>query len=189
MGRFTRNSLLVPVLGLLAIAIVLSGVAIGVTFAQTDNERSSIPSVTVFPAVAELHTNTSMVLLGSGFEPGEALTILLGDVLGVQTDLGLSSGLLNEPVVADDGGNFASKFQVGRMERVSAEQPWGITVMNEDATEVLATAPLAFCDPQGRARKAPYPRGAPDYVENPDDPRPAAYCQGRPEFEYPERPE
>ena len=188
MVRFTRNSFLVPVLGLLAIAIVFSGVVMGVSFAQTDNERSSMPSVTVFPAVAELHSNTAMVLLGAGFEPGEELTILLGDVLGVQTDLGSSTGLLDQAVVADEGGNFASKFQVGRMERVSSEQAWGITVMDLDVTVVLATAPLAFCDPQGRSRKAPYPRGAPDYEKNPDDPRPAPHCQGRPEFEYPEKP-
>ena len=189
MGRFTRNNLLVPALGLLAIAIVLSGAVMGVSFAQTTNERSSIASVTVYPAVAELHKGTAMVLLGSGFEPGEVLTILLGDVLGVQTDLGSSTGLLDQAVIADEGGNFVSKFQVGRMERVSAEQAWGITVLNEEATQVLATAPLAFCDPQGRARKAAYSRGAPDYEKNPDDPRPAPHCQGRPEFEYPEKPE
>ena len=189
MGQLTRHRLSVPVLGLFAVVLVLGGAVLGVTNVQSQSDRTSIPSVAVYPAVAQLHASTAVVLLGSGFEPGEEVTVLLGDTLGVLTDLGSSSGFLNPAVVADESGNFASKFQVGRMERVSSEQAWSITVMDADATEVLATAPMAFCDPQGRSRRAPYPRGAPDYAANPDDPRPAPHCQGRPEFEYPERPE
>ena len=189
MVSLTRHSLSVPVLGLLAVALVVVGVIFGVSTVRSDEHRSSVPAIAVFPAVAELHSSTALVLLGSGFEPGEEVTVLLGDTLGVLTDLGSSSGFLDPPAVADESGNFASKFQVGRMERVSAEQAWGITVMDADATEVLATAPMAFCDPRGRSRRAPYPRGAPDYEANPDDPRPAAHCQGRSEFEYPEKPE
>lgn len=189
MERLTRRGLLLPAIGLLVVGIALGGLIIGVNPVRSQSERTSVPNVAVYPAVAELHANTAMVLLGSGFEPGEQVTILLGDVLGVQTDLSSSEGFLDPLPVADEGGNFASKFQVGRMERVSAEQAWSFTAMDADATEVLATAPVAFCDPQGRSRKAPYPRGAPDYAENPDDPRPAPHCQGRAEFEYPEKPE
>ena len=188
MVQLTRHSLSVPILGLLAIALVVTGVILGVSTVRSDIHRTSVPAVAVYPAVGELHASTALVLLGSGFEPNEDLTLLLGDTLGVQTDLGASSGLLDGPVVADDSGNFVAKFSVGRMERVSAEQAWGITVMDAAATEVLATAPMAFCDPRGRSRRAPYPRGAPDYEANPDDPRPAAHCQGRSEFEYPEKP-
>lgn len=189
MVRSSKHRFLVPVLGLLIVGIIFSGVVMGVNFAQAESERSSVPSVTVYPAVAELHAKTALVLLGSGFEPGEELTLLMGDTLGVLMDLGASAGFLDPPAVADESGNFVSKFQVGRIERISAEQAWGIIVMDGAASEVLATAPMAFCDPQGRARRAPYPRGAPDYEKNPDDPRPAPYCKGRSEFEYPEKPE
>ena len=189
LNRLTGHSLLLLSIALLAIGIALGGAIVGVTAVRSDSDRTSVPSVVVYPAVAELHSSTALVLLGSGFEPGEQVTLLLGDALGVQTDLTSSEGFLDPPVVADESGNFASKFQVGRMERVSSEQAWSITVMNAEATEVLDTAPLAFCDPQGRSRNAVYPRGAPDYAANPDDPRPAAFCQGRPEFEYPEKPE
>ena len=189
MERLTRRGLLLPAIGLLVIGIALGGLIIGVNPVRSQSERTSVPSVTVYPAVAELHSSTALVLLGAGFEPGEQITLLLGDALGVQTDLSSSEGFLEPLPVADDSGNFASKFQVGRMERVSSEQAWSITVMDADATEVLATAPMAFCDPQGRSRNAGYPRGAPDYAQNPDDPRPAPHCQGREEFEYPEKPE
>ena len=147
MGQLTRHRLSVPVLGLFAVVLVLGGAVLGVTNVQSQNDRTSIPSVAVYPAVAQLHASTAVVLLGSGFEPGEEVTVLLGDTLGVLTDLGSSSGFLNPAVVADESGNFASKFQVGRMERVSSEQAWSITVMDADATEVLATAPMAFLRP------------------------------------------
>ena len=189
MVSLTRHSFSVPVLGLLALILVVSGVIFGVSTVRSEEQRSSVPAVAVFPAVAELHSSTALVLLGSGFEPGEEISLLLGDSLGVLTDLGASSALLDPPAVPDESGNFATKFQVGRLERVSAEQAWSIIILDAEGSAVLTTAPFAFCDPQGRSRAGLYPRGAPDYEKNPDDIRPAPHCQGQAAFEYPEKPE
>ena len=157
--------------------------------ANSDDEHS-FASLVVFPAVAELNAKTNVVLLGTGYEPGQELRFLLGDVLGNQSDITLSmtSNTFvkeNDSIAADSSGNFAANFNMGRFERVMYEAPWGIAAVDlED--NILSTAPLVFCDPSGRSRANVYKRGAPDYEKRPEDPRPAPFCAGL--FDYPERP-
>ena len=148
------------------------------------------PSVIVWPGVGELHSGSSFAIMGAGFEPGQEVHVLLQTSIG----RGFTGGVVNDitenvnpPIeMIDETGNFAASFDMGRFERVLAEGVIGLTFTDADFTP-LASAPVAMCDPSGRSRVEAYPRGAPDYAANPDDPRPTTYCAGF--FEYPERPE
>ena len=193
----TRTIGLVVAVSVITFTLTIGVVSLmGSVMAQEESQRRA-PSVSVFPTVAELHSGTSLVVAATGFTPGEELVFLLEDAHGVTSDIsgwlaprGEGAEFADEqgtsPAIANAAGSFAGRFPMGRFERNGSEGAWGILVMDSTYSEVLASTPLVFCDPQGRSRVGIYPRGAPDYVKNPDDARPADYCGQL--FEYPERP-
>jgi hypothetical protein len=128
--------------------------------------------------------------MGSGYEPGSEIHIVMQTEVGRGTFSGtvqqdITSNVIPAVEATDEAGNFAARFDMGRFERVVSENVIGISVTDADYN-VLATTSVIFCDPQGRSRVGVYKRKAPDYVKNPDDPRPATFCAGF--FDYPERP-
>jgi hypothetical protein len=182
------------IVGLLLVLGAMALGALGVSqfagFAQAQEGERSIASVAVHPPVAELHTSTNLVVLGAAFRPEQEIRILLGDAFGNLSDITdwLNPGTAQAGTVTlktDKNGNFAGRFPMGAFERVGAEAAWGITV-TDASYKALATTPLVLCDPRGRSQVNVYPQGAPDYVKNPKDPRPAPYCAAS--FKYPERP-
>ena len=187
--RQTTTAAIIVALGLALLVALLSGVAPFGSEAK-GQDGDSAPSVVVWPGVGELHSSSSFAILGTGFQPGQKIHVLVQTSVG----RGFAGTVTNEitenvhpPIEAvDEAGNFAARFDMGRFERVMSEGVAGITVTDADFN-VLASTPVAMCDPQGRSRVLVYPRGAPDYAANPDDPRPSTYCAGF--FEYPERPE
>ncbi len=187
--RQTTTAAIIVALGLALLAALVSGVTPFGSEAK-GQDADSAPSVSVWPGVGELHSGSSFAIMGTGFQPGQKIHVLLQTSIG----RGFAGTVINEitenvqpPIEAvDESGNFAARFDMGRFERVMSEGIAGITVTDTDFN-VLASTPVAMCDPQGRSRVEVYPRGAPDYAANPDDPRPSTYCAGF--FEYPERPE
>lgn len=187
--RQTTTAAIIVALGLALLAVLVSGVTPFGSEAK-GQDADSAPSVSVWPGVGELHSGSSFAIMGTGFQPGQKIHVLLQTSIG----RGFAGTVINEitenvqpPIEAvDESGNFAARFDMGRFERVMSEGIAGITVTDTDFN-VLASTPVAMCDPQGRSRVEVYPRGAPDYAANPDDPRPSTYCAGF--FEYPERPE
>ncbi len=187
--RQTTAAAIITALGLALLVALLSGVAPFGSEAR-GQDGDSAPSVAVWPGVGELHSGSSFAIMGTGFQPGQKIHVLVQTSVG----RGFAGTVTNEitenvhpPIEAvDESGNFAARFDMGRFERVMSEGIAGITVTDADFN-VLASTPVAMCDPQGRSRVLVYPRGAPDYAANPDDPRPSTYCAGF--FEYPERPE
>jgi hypothetical protein len=187
--RQTTTAAIITALGLALLLALASGVTPFGSGAR-GQDSDSAPSVSVWPGVGELHSGSSFAIMGTGFEPGQKVHVLLQTSIG----RGYAGTVINDitenvdpPIEAvDEAGNFAASFDMGRFERVMSEGIAGITVTDTDFNP-LASAPVAMCDPQGRSRVGVYPRGAPDYEANPDDPRPTTYCAGF--FEYPERPE
>ena len=187
--RQTTAAAIIVALGLALLLALVSGVTPFGSKAQGD-DASFAPSVSVWPGVGELHSGSSFAIMGTGFHPGQKVHVLIQTSIG----RGFAGTVTNEitenvqpPIEAvDEAGNFAARFDMGRFERVMSEGIAGITVTDTDFN-VLASTPVAMCDPQGRSRVGVYPRGAPDYEANPDDPRPSTYCAGF--FEYPEKPE
>ena len=189
--RVIRRLGMVNAVGVMLLVIAGLGLAgtAGDVRADSDGEHS-LASLAVFPAVAELHSKTNVVLLGTGYEPGQELRFLLGDLFGNQSDItsSMKSNTFvkaNDSIAADASGNFAANFNMGRFERVVFESAWGIVAVDLDYN-AIAAAPVVFCDPQGRSRAKVYSRKAPNYEKNPDDPRPAPFCDGL--FKYPDRP-
>ena len=187
--RQTTTAAIIVALGLALLVALLSGVTPFGSEAR-GQDGDSAPSVAVWPGVGELHSGSSFAIMGTGFRPGQKIHVLVQTSVG----RGFAGTVTNEitenvhpPIEAvDESGNFAARFDMGRFERVMSEGIAGITVTDTDFN-VLASTPVAMCDPQGRSRVLVYPRGAPDYAANPDDPRPSTYCAGF--FEYPERPD
>lgn len=187
--RQTTTAAIIVALGLALLAALVSGVTPFGSEAK-GQDGDSAPSVAVWPGVGELHSGSSFAIMGTGFQPGQKVHVLIQTSIG----RGFAGTVTNEitenvqpPIEAvDESGNFAARFDMGRFERVMSEGIAGISVTDTDFN-VLASTPVAMCDPQGRSRVEVYPRGAPDYAANPDDPRPSTYCAGF--FEYPERPE
>ena len=187
--RQTTTAAIIVALGLALLAALVSGVTPFGSEAK-GQDADSAPSVSVWPGVGELHSGSSFAIMGTGFQPGQKVHVLIQTSVG----RGFAGTVTNEitenvqpPIEAvDEAGNFAARFDMGRFERVMSEGIAGITVTDTDFN-VLASTPVAMCDPQGRSRVLVYPRGAPDYAANPEDPRPSTYCAGF--FEYPEKPE
>ena len=152
------------------------------------NETGIQPTAAVWPPVAKLHSKTSLVIMGSGFEPGQEMYVLLpagnGSVSNI-VDALKPAPEAGRGITADGRGNFAYLFTFGRLERVGVEGVVDITITDTDYN-TLTTTPVGIADPDGRSRLGVYPRKAPDYVKNPDDIRPAEWAA--PFFEYPERP-
>jgi hypothetical protein len=124
-----------------------------------------------------------MVIMGSGFEPGTELYVVMDSTNGPPSNI---ADFMDPAPVVDETGSFIGLFLFGRYERVSAEGVYSIAV-TDTSYNTLAVTPLGIADPDGRSRLGIYPRKAPDYEKNPDDIRPAEWCA--PFFEYPERPE
>ncbi len=187
--RQTTTAAIIVALGLALLAALVSGVTPFGSEAK-GQDADSAPSVSVWPGVGELHSGSSFAIMGTGFQPGQKVHVLIQTSVG----RGFAGTVTNEitenvqpPIEAvDEAGNFAARFDMGRFERVMSEGIAGITVTDTDFN-VLASTPVAMCDPQGRSRVLVYPRGAPDYAANPEDPRPSTYCAGF--FEYPEKPD
>ena len=129
--------------------------------------------------------------MGSGYEPGQELYVLLQLAGGTGLGAGASEGSIGDYALdslpfADERGNFASLFTVDRLERVTAEGVWRLTVTDVDRN-VLAVTSIGFADPEGNSRVGIYPEGErPDYSD-PDETRPAPWLY--PFFDYPEMPE
>ena len=171
--------LLVVLVAVVVLATLVTGG--GILLAAEENQTNA--TVVVWPAVVILDEETPVVIMGSGFEPGQELFISLQHIDGTKSNI--VDGCDPMPF-ADEGGNFATLFLFDRLERISAEGVFAITVY-DTSYNTLAIVPIGIADPDGRSRVGIYPRGEPDYGETPDDPRPLPWCA--PFFEYPERPE
>ena len=171
--------LLVVLVAVVVLATLVTGG--GVLLAAEESQTDA--TVVVWPAVAMLDSDTPLVIMGSGFEPGQELYVTMQHANGSTSNI--VDGLDPMPV-ADEGGNFGTLFVFGRLERISAEGVFSLTVTDVNYN-TLAIVPIGIADPTGRSRVGIYPRCEPDYAETPDDPRPLPWCA--PFFEYPEKPE
>ena len=172
----------------LVVLLTLAGGGTGLILGAQTTDTDVQPTVTVWPPVVELNAKTSLVILGSGFEPGQELYILLRAAGGTTSNLVDWVKPTPDPgngVAVDEWGNFASVLTLSRLERLQSEGVYSF-IFTDMNFKTLTTAPVGFADPDGKSRAGLYSRGAPDYEKNPDDMRPLPWCE--PFFEYPERP-
>jgi hypothetical protein len=99
------------------------------------------PKVSVSPSVAPLDRKSKIVIMGSGFNPGQEVFIVLEDSLGVLTGLDVVA-------VPNERGCWAVVWSMGRYARKKIVGEGVYSIMAADADyNVLGSAPLALADP------------------------------------------
>ena len=134
--------------GLVAVILVAGlviGTSVGVTGASPAGQSNPGPTVTVATPVLEISKNAQVVIMGSGFEPGQEVNIVFTDVSGVRADIATE---LDPAPVANDVGCWATAWTgCGRYcsKKLIKEGVYVITVTDVEY-KALATAAVAFYD-------------------------------------------
>ncbi len=128
----------VAVLGAL---MVVAG-AFAAVSAQQISDSVSTANAQVVPAVAPIAAGTKVTVLGSGLEPGTAISVVIKDGNGLLSDI---TGLMvPNQITVDDDGAFAASWTLGRWTRVAGEDLLSLRIVDQDLN-VLITAPVLFC--------------------------------------------
>ena len=129
---------LVTLVGLIAGTSIVVGAA------------GSSPKLVIADPVAEMDADTVVVILGSGFEPGEEVSLVLSTPEGYKIDIAYALDGEASPV-ANELGAFVTSWELGRIgSRVMASGRGGygdgaylITATDTDYV-ALTTVPVAF---------------------------------------------
>jgi hypothetical protein len=127
---------------LILVAVVLAVLATSFfAYSQVKAQPTSspAPSIVVSPLVNAIDRKGSVVIMGSGFKAKQEVNILFYDAFG-------SIGALEEPVKADDHGNWVMLWALSDYARgVLPDGP--TSIMAADASfNVIASAPVVFVD-------------------------------------------
>jgi hypothetical protein len=122
--------------GLLALVFVL-GVCLTAAMAQPAG--GSGPSLVASPAAVAIDRKAQIVVMGSGFEPGQEISVLFEDNYG-------ALGVLDE-VKANERGSWAMVWTLGRYTRRGIIKEGAFAIMAADSDyNVLASCPVGFVD-------------------------------------------
>ena len=134
--------------GLIAVILVaglVGGTSVGITGASPAGESESALTLTVATPVLEIGKKTQVVIMGSGFEPGQEVNLLFTTMDGVRADIGYA---LDPAPVANDLGAWAAAWTgAGRYcsKKLIKEGVYTITATDGEYN-ALATASVAFYD-------------------------------------------
>jgi len=100
------------------------------------------PTVVVATPMVKMDKKAKMSIVGTGFKPGQELSLLITTTDGVQSDIG--HALKPSPVVNETGA-WTTTWSCGRYiaKKLIKEGAYTITVTDSDYN-VLAHAPVAF---------------------------------------------
>ncbi len=130
------------------IGVILSLLLLGVpVFAASKSEVR--PSISCSPSVLPLDKKANVIILGSGFQPGQEVLILFHDALGVLT-------ALPEPAVANERGSWATVWEMSDYVGKKIITDGVYSIMAADAKyNVLATTTAGFVDVSKDAKDWP----------------------------------
>jgi hypothetical protein len=128
--------------GLFVLAFIMSlGCATSTSQTKAVEEPETAPTpgpkVVVSPVAAAIDKNSSMVIMGSGFEPGEEIAVLFEDNYGALCVL--------DEVKANERGSWATVWKLGRYTRrgIIKEGAFAIVAADMDYN-ALASCPVGF---------------------------------------------
>jgi hypothetical protein len=100
------------------------------------------PTVMVATPMVKMDKKAKMSIVGTGFKPGQEVSLLFTTMDGVQSDIGYA---LKPKPVANKVGAWATTWSCGRYiaRKLVKEGAYTITVTDSDYN-VLAHAPVAF---------------------------------------------
>ncbi len=98
------------------------------------------PTISVSPSVIALEKNAKLVIMGSGYRPGQEVLILFHDALGVLT-------ALPDAAVANDRGSWAAVWDMADYVGRKIVTDGVYAIMSADAKyNVIATTTAGFVD-------------------------------------------
>ena len=151
---------------------LLAGLVLATFMAATQESRNArasghttgLEAVVIDPIEVNLVPGTSrskvqVWIYGSGYMPGQEITVLVSDGNGVLSDVSTSLGPRRDggghvtPLVANDQGAWATNWRLGRFTRngIGGEGMASILVVDTEFND-LASTPIAFCNISGRAK-------------------------------------
>jgi len=135
----------------LAVSSLAAALVVGSGVATVDAQPVSVgPSaarVTTIPLVAPLEKKSTLLIVGSGFEPNQEIFIAVRSADGILTEI---SGRVEPPVFsANEDGAFATTWDLGRWakKKIGTEGIYSLQVVN-GVYELTASSPLALCEPK-----------------------------------------
>jgi len=138
------------VVAILAASLVV--LAVGTNFDIVKSSPASMseasPTVMVANPILELSSGTQVVIMGSGFEPGQELRLLVHTLnRGNKMTDEIGWALTEDPLVADELGAWITVFTPGRLisKKIITEGVYSITATDNEYTPLAYTA-VAFYD-------------------------------------------
>ena len=135
-------------LGIVGITVAVMLVVFAAGCAQSESEpaveSSGGENVIVTPSVVPLDSKSQVVIMGSGFQPGQSISILINDKFGNLSNM--TNDLDPELVISEDGC-WVSTWSLGRYASrgMMIEGVYSVRVQDESLA-ILASAPVAFVD-------------------------------------------
>lgn len=127
------------------VSILVLSVGFGPGIVQAEGPG---PTVAVSPSVAPIDKKANIIIMGSGFEPDQEISILFQDAYGALSVV--------KEVKANTRGSWASVWTLGRHTRRGIIKNGVYSIMAADSEyNVLATAPVGFVKPTGDPKKWP----------------------------------
>ena len=117
----------------------------------TAQGTASSPKVTMGTPMVKMDSKAKAVIMGTGFKPGQEISVLFTDVDGVQADIGYA---LKPAPKANKIGAWVSTWSCGRYvaKKLIKAGAYTITVADTDYN-VIDTTPVSFYKAKAKKKK------------------------------------
>lgn len=136
-----RKKLLFILIG----GVVAASLVTGSTIAASSSSSGGLaPTVVVVTPVVELSDKAQVVIMGSGYEPGQEIHLIVTELNGLKSDIGYN---LDPEPVPNEVGAWATVWSCKRFvsKKLLGEAVYTITATDADYNPI-ASAPFAFYD-------------------------------------------
>ena len=145
------KKLKVTLVALVACVLLVAGCA--APSVMPAEESKPAPTVVILPsAVISLDEDSEVAIMGSGFEPGQEMRILISSLVGKTRPTTLSDireQLDPAVIVADEYGVWGTRWTIGRYSKSRTATTETYVLQATDTNyNVLATTPFGFYDPE-----------------------------------------
>ncbi len=126
-------------ISLTVLALLVVGVG---TLTAAPSESNPAPTLVIGDSnVLKLHKSSQVYVMGSGYEPGMEIRIVISQKDGTRSDVG--SALASDGIVANDDGVWGTTFTAGRYMRIAKADMY-VMMACDSNYNVLATAPFGY---------------------------------------------
>ncbi len=128
--------------------IVILLLSMGIALPMAQAQSAAGPNVVVSPGAAAIDKKSKVTIMGSGFQPGQEISILFQDQYGALSVI--------KEAKANSRGSWATVWTLGRYTRRGIIKDGVYAIMAADNEyNVLASAPVGFIKQTGSKKKWP----------------------------------